>query len=277
MRGCAYLFAAVVAFQHATPVQAQSRDSVATAQDSTDPHAAQPERPTVATHAYTVTPGYVEIEAGIQDAHPSGSSTFAAPIVIKLGVFPRLQLELQSNYSRAKSAGGEISGVGDFAIALKQRVLDHAPVLADFSIQGTIKFATGAAGVTTGTTDESILLISSRQIGAAEIDLNAGYTHRSGDGSVAPTSATLLTASFGVPIRGGFGAVAETFAYPGTSGLAGTPTSIGFLVGPTLQARPWLVFDAGAILNVRNLGANAAYAGVTYNAGHIPGFRGHLR
>jgi len=32
------------------------------------------------------------------------------------------------------------------------------------------------------------------------------------------------------------------------------------------------VLDAGAILNVRNLGANALYAGATYNAGRIPGF-----
>ena len=31
-----------------------------------NPHDAQPERPTVATHAYGVAPGYVELEAGLQ-------------------------------------------------------------------------------------------------------------------------------------------------------------------------------------------------------------------
>jgi outer membrane putative beta-barrel porin/alpha-amylase len=266
---------AVVIASHAAA--AQSTDSVRATQDSVDPRAAQPERPTVATHAYTVAPGYAEIEAGIQDAKPSGETAFAAPLVIKLGVLPRLQLELQGGYTRVGSASGEVSGAGDFALALKQRVLDHAPVLADFSIQATIKFPTGAAGVTTGTTDESILLISSRQIGATEIDLNAGYTHRSGDGSAAPTAATLLTASLGRPIRGALGAVAETFAYPGTGGPAGASTGIGFLVGPTLQVRPWLVLDAGAILNIRNLGANAAYAGLTYNAGRIPGLSARRR
>jgi hypothetical protein len=37
---------------------------------ATDPHAAQPERPTVATHAYTVAPGYLEVEVGAQDMQP---------------------------------------------------------------------------------------------------------------------------------------------------------------------------------------------------------------
>ena len=87
-----------------------------------------------------------------------------------------------------------------------------------------------------------------------------------------PTSATLLTASMGSPLRGPLGGVAELFSYPGTSGPAGASSAVGFLLGPTLQVRPWLVLDAGAILNVRNMGANAAYAGVTYNAGRIPGF-----
>src|SRR3989442_13869422 len=30
------------------------------------PHAANPERPSVATHAYTVAPGYVELEQGVR-------------------------------------------------------------------------------------------------------------------------------------------------------------------------------------------------------------------
>jgi hypothetical protein len=100
----------------------------------------------------------------------------------------------------------------------------------------------------------------------------AGYTHRSGDGVTVPTSATLLAASLGAPIRGRSGGVAELFGYPATGRPTGTPPAIGFLFGPTLQVKPWLVLDAGAILNVRSLGANALYAGVTYNAGRIPGF-----
>lgn len=251
----------------------QSPDSAHTPATAViDPRAVQPERPTVATHAYTVAPGYVEIEAGVQDARPSGATQFGVPVVVKVGVLPRLQLELQGGYVRNAAPDATTAGATDLAIALKQRVLDAVPLVHDFSVQGSVKFATGARDVGTGTKDLSVLLISSRPIGAAELDLNAGYTHRSGDGVLIPTSATLLVASFGTPIRGPLGGVAELFSYPGTAGPAGTSTMVGFLFGPTLQLRPWLVLDTGAILNVRNLGANAAYAGFTYNVGRIPGF-----
>lgn len=237
-----------------------------------DPRAVQPERPTIATHAYTVAPGYIEIEAGVQDERPSGATQFGVPVVVKIGVLQRLQLELQGGYVRNSAPGATTAGATDLAVALKQRVLDAAPLIHDFSVQGSIKFATGTRDVGTGTTDLSLLLISSRPIGGAELDLNAGYTHRSGDGLLIPTSATLLTASFGTPIRGSLGGVAELFSFPGTGGPAGAPTAVGFLFGPTLQLQPWLVFDAGAILNVRSMGANAAYAGLTCNVGRIPGF-----
>lgn len=235
-------------------------------------HTVQPERPTVATHAYTVAPGYVEIEAGVQDARPAGATQFGAPVVAKLGLASRTQLEFQGGYTRSTVPSAATSGVMDLAVALKQRVLDAAPLLHDFSVQGALKLPTGARGVGTGTTDVSLLLISSRPIGAAELDLNAGYTRRSGDGRTAPTSATLVTASFGTPLRGPVGGVAELFAYPGTGGPVGQHPALGVLIGPTLQLHPWLVLDAGAILDVQGLGANAAYAGLTYNVGRIPGW-----
>ena len=239
----------------------------------TDPRAAQPERPTIATHAYTVAPGYVEIETGVQEMRPTNTSQFAAPIAVKFGVTPRLQLEIQGGYTHntASSTSPANAGATDIAVALKQRLLDAAPLIQDLSLQGSIKFATGAHNVSTGTTDLSILLISSRQIGAAELDLNAGYTHRSGDGSTVPLDATLLTASLGAPIFGAVGGVAELFSYPGTSGPTDTPPAVGFLTGPTLQLKPWLVLDVGVILNVQHMQANTVYAGVTYNIGRIPG------
>jgi hypothetical protein len=231
----------------------------------------QPERPTVATHAYTVAPGYLEIETGVQAARPEGVSQLVAPLVVKIGLAPRLQLELQGGYARTSipQLSDAIGGASDLGIALKWWLLDDAPLVADFSAQGTIKLASGSRDVGTGTTDLSLLLISSRSLGPAQLDLNAGYTHRSGDGTVVPTNATFLTVSFGSPIHGPLGSVIELFAYPTTAGPAGTPTQVGFLIGPTLQIRPWLMLDAGAILNVRNLGANAVYAGLTYNVGRV--------
>lgn len=267
---CGLVFSAAVS---PAPARAQGLDSAKTGVDSANPRAVQPERPTVATHAYTVAPGYVETEAGVQAARPAGGAQLSAPVVVKFGILPRLQAELQGGYAHATNTSGEsIAGETDVALVLKQRVLDGAPLLHDFSVQASIKFPTGSRGVTTGTTDVSLLLISSRPIGAAELDLNAGYTRRSGDGASAPVNATLGAASLGGPIHAALGGVAEMFTFPATSGPAGSGTAVGFLFGPTLQLRPWLVLDAGAILNVRNMGANSAYAGFTYNLGRLPGF-----
>ncbi|MEO8944936.1 MAG: hypothetical protein ABI338_00445 [Gemmatimonadaceae bacterium] len=259
----------------ATQAVAQSADSSRDT-STTNPHAAQPERPTVATHAYTVAPGYVEIETGVQDAQPKTGTQFDAPLVVKFGLARRLQLELQTGYAHSASGGMTLSGANDLGVALKQRLLDDAPIVSDLSVQGTLKFPTGATGIGTGTTDLSLLLISSRKIGDSELDLNAAYTHRSGDGTKAPTGATFVTASFGTQFSGGpWGGVAELFSFPGTGGPAGMTTQAGFLFGPTLVVRPWLVLDAGAILNVANMGGNAAYAGVTYNVGRLPGLPVH--
>jgi hypothetical protein len=261
-------------FLPVTRALAQAADS-ARDTSAVNPRAALPERPTVATHAYTIAPGYVEIEAGVQDAQPKRGTQFDAPLVVKFGLAPRLQLELQTGYAHVASGGATLTGANDLGVALKQRLLDDAPIVSDFSVQGTLKFPSGANGIGTGTTDLSLLLISSRKFGDSELDLNAGYTHRSGDGTAAPTSATFATASFGTQFAGPWGGVAELFSYPGTGGPAGMTTQAGFLFGPTLVVKSWLVLDAGAILNVANMGGNAAYAGVTYNVGRLPGFPVH--
>lgn len=285
MRSIPALALIISPFLIAPQLPAQRSDATVAGDSSTvpaasapNPRAVQPERPTVATHAYAVAPGYVELELGVQEMQPAGISQFQLPAVLKIGLLPRTQLELQGGYARygaaAPPSGLPVAAAGgamDLAIALKQRLVDGAPILADFALQGAVKFPTGADGVGSGTTDLSLLLISSRLIGPAELDLNAGYTHRSGDGAAVPTSATLLTASLGTPIVGAVGGVLEVFGYPATSGPAGTATSVGLLLGPTLQLRPWLVLDAGGILNIRNMGANALYAGLTYNLGHLPG------
>src|SRR5262245_44743228 len=62
-----------------------------------NPHDAQPERPSVATHAWTVAPGWIEIEVGTEfdryDDHAHGET---APLVAKVGLTRRTQLEFQT-------------------------------------------------------------------------------------------------------------------------------------------------------------------------------------
>jgi hypothetical protein len=236
-----------------------------------DSHAAQPERPTVATHAGTVAPGWVEIEAGVERDDLHGAHTFFTPTVLKLGVAPRVQLELASAFVHLSGRTPDYSGIGDASAALKWRALEHAPVIGDFALQPSLKLPSGSAlnGTGTGTTDVGLLLISSHDWGDYALDLNAGYTRRSGNGRQAPRSATLWTVSSGGPVYKSLGWVAELFGLPGTTGAAGARGTAAFLTGPTVTVEKWIVLDAGAIVPLAGPQPHAYYAGLTWNIGKL--------
>src|SRR4051812_16263171 len=70
----------------------------ARAQEATDPRAAQPERPTVATHAWTVAPRYSELETGFEwDRNVDSSYGVSTLSVLKIGVGRRAQLGLSAS------------------------------------------------------------------------------------------------------------------------------------------------------------------------------------
>jgi hypothetical protein len=241
---------------------AQSPDS------TTNPRDVQPERPTVATHAGTVAPRYFEIETGLEFDRLAGSSSALAPTVLKLGVAPRVQFSVFGSGSQAAGTG---TGFGDAGIDVKWRLLEGAPLLGDFAVQPMIKFPTGSfsSGRGTGTTDFTLLLISSYDLGPVAMDLNAGYTRRTGNGSNAPLNATLWTASFGGPAIGPVGWVAELYGYPATSGPAGDPSIVALLAGPTFLARNSLSFDTGIIIPIRGPQPHAIYVGSVINVGRV--------
>lgn len=233
----------------------------------------QPERPTVATHAFTVAPGWVELESGVElDHYGDGARVLGTPTNVKVGVARRVQLALLSEWMR--SSGGDVapaSGVGDLTLAVKWRLADHLPVLGAFALLPSLKLPTGsvARGTGTGTTDVGVLLISSHEIGPASLDVNVGYTRRSGDGGGAPRDATLWTAAAGFPVRGALGWTVETFGYPGTSGPAGERPTAALLTGPTVLVHRWLEMDAGVIVRLAGRQPRAFYAGGVWNVGKL--------
>ena len=237
---------------------------------SANPHDAQPERPTVATHAGTVAPGWLEVESGIEvDRFSDHSHGVSFPTVSKFGVTPRVQLSVQTPVLNPPSE--DTTGFGDLTIGMKWRIVDGAPVVGDFAILPSIKTPTGSetSGTGTGTTDFSLLLISSHQFGPVDMDINGGYTRRSGDGSTAPRNAEVWTAAFGWAVHGRFGWDAEIYGYPGTAGPAGSPPIVAILSGPTFALRKFLVVDAGYIGPITGPQPRGVYAGLVYNIGHF--------
>jgi hypothetical protein len=237
-----------------------------------DPHVAQPERPTVGTHASTVSPGWLEIEAGFE-RQPAGrlSSSLAVPLVAKIGLGTRVQLNVAPAWQRDADDSRIESGITDLLLAMKWRLADDVPMLGDFAVQTAVSLPTGSAeaGRGTGSAGLSLLAISSHQLGSVTLDVNAGYTLQGGDGTIVPRHSTLWSVSSGFPIAGRLGWTAELFGLPGTSGPAGTRPVVAFLTGPTLAARGSLVLDAGATFDLIGFGRTAVYGGVTWNVGRL--------
>jgi hypothetical protein len=240
------------------------------AQTDADPHAAQPERPSVATHAGTVAPGWLEIETGLERDRADGLIGDQIPSLVKIGVARRVQFEAQVPVLTPSGAG---TGIGDLAVAVRWRVREQTRVLGDLAVQPSLKWPSGSSanGRGTSTTDAGVLLIASRSLGVVSMDLNVGYTRRSGDGLAAPRNATLWAASFGGPARGRLGWGAELFGYPATAGPAGATSSVAFLGGPIAKVRAWLILDAGVIVPIAGPQASAVFAGGVYNVGRLQG------
>ena len=237
-----------------------------------DPHAAQPERPTVATHAYTVAPGWIEVEAGAQRQQEGATADrLAMPVLLKFGLSRRIQLDLAPGWQRDAESGGARSGLTDFVVGIKWRLADDAPVVGAFAIQSTLSLPTGSpeSGRGSGEAAMNVLVISSHRLGPLSLDVNAGYTRLGGESTTAPRDATVWTAAASMPIAGRVGWAAELYGYPGTSGPHGQPPVVALLTGPSLTVSPSLVLDAGAIFDVARFGGTAVYAGLTWNVGRL--------
>lgn len=234
-----------------------------------NPHDAQPERPSVATHAWTVAPRWIEIEAGTEfDRYHDHAHGETAPLVAKIGLTRRTQLELQTPLVHSR---GLHAAAGDLLVGVKWRAVERAPIVATLALFPSIKFPTGstASGTGTGTTDVAVVLISSREFGAVSLDLNAGFTRRIGDAGFAPHNSSVWAVSFGGPAYGPLGWAAELFGYPPTSGPSGGNAVVAALCGPTMKVRGWLVLDAGVIVPIEGPQPRAIYAGAVYNIGHL--------
>src|ERR1700741_1340336 len=113
------------------------------ARDST---AALPERPTVATHAYVIAPGFVEVQAGAVYRRPDPGTAVDVPVYLKFGLTRWLQLGVPPSFGfNHGGAGGDLrGGPVDLAVAAKVVVGTGLPLVGDFALQPSVKLATGS-------------------------------------------------------------------------------------------------------------------------------------
>src|SRR3989442_2926114 len=223
------------------------------------PRAANPERPSVATHAYVVAPGYAELEQGVR---AQGVGDFRAATTgefnLKLGLTRHAQLGLFGTGYARRARG---AGVGDVGLALKLRSAVSPRAAVALVPAVTLPTGDSAAGLGAGRVLGALVAVWSGDVGGGvHADLNAGPI---GVGAGAPQ--WLATASFSRAF-GRVGLAAELFRVgPGAAG----PRQAGLLGAVSWRVWEWGVADAGGVAGLGAGSADQLFVGVTTNLGRI--------
>ena len=224
------------------------------------PRVANPERPTVATHAYAVAPGYIEIEQGIsvRGASNLGEAT-SWDVNIKIGIASHIQLGI---FGPGYARSGAGHGIGDLGVALKLRT-DVSERVALAAVPA-MTFPTGNAQLGLGAgrvLGQLPLVFSVNGPAGVHADLNAGPL---GIGAGRPQ--WLTTASFGRSLGGPLGVTAELFRI--SAGGAG-PRQAGLLGALTVSPVPWIVIDLGGTRGLGSGSPDVVFLGLTTNLGRL--------
>jgi len=224
------------------------------------PRTANPERPTVATHAYTVAPGYAELEQGARAFGLNGLGEGTAwDVNLKIGVRPGVQLGLfGAGYLRT----GAGSGVGDVGLSLKaSRVISPRASIALVPAM-TLPSGDAGRGLGAGRTLGSLAGVLSADLAEGfHFDANAGPV---GIGAGRPQWFTSLGLA-----HEGVGPAAMAFElFDFTAGAAG-PRQRGFLAALMVTVAEWVVVDGGGVRGLVGGTPDQLFVGMTTNLGRI--------
>ena len=113
-------------------------------------------------------------------------------------------LDLAPAWQRDAEGGGARSGITDFLVGIKWRLVDAAPVVGAVAMQSTLALPTGSpeSGRGSGKAAVNVLVISSRRIRPLSLDVNAGYTRLGGESATTPRDSTVWTAAASMPVAG---------------------------------------------------------------------------
>jgi hypothetical protein len=224
------------------------------------PRAANPERPTVATHAYAVAPGYAELEQGARAFGVGGLGEATSwDFNLKIGLRPGLQLGVfGAGYMRTE--GG--AGVGDVGLSLKASRAVSPSVAIAVVPAITVPSGDAGRGHGAGRTLGSLVGVFSADLPKGfHFDANAGPV---GIGAGQPQWFT----SVGLA-HGGIGAVGvATELFDFTTGGAGARQR-GLLAAVMVTVAEWVVVDAGGVRGLVAGTPDQLFLGMTTNLGRI--------
>ena len=223
------------------------------------PRTANPDRPTFATHAYAVAPGYLEIEQGLRAQGTNNlSGQTAWDVNMKIGVAPWLQLGV---FGPALVHTQGAAGCGDIGLAFKLRgdLSSHVAV----AIEPSVTLPTGNAdrGRGAGQTLGGVIgVFSADPSSRVHLDINLGPT------SLGAGSPPWFHSIAGAWALGRWGLTGELYGY--TAG-AGSDAMWGLLAAADLRWVEWGVLDFGGSVGTAGDARRLVSMGVTTNVGRI--------
>ncbi len=223
------------------------------------PRAANPERPTFATHAYAMAPGYVELEQGLRVEGGAGDAT-AWDYNLKIGVVRQVQFAFFGTGFIHTSAGG---GVGDVGVTLK--LSTSVSPRATLALASSVTFPTGDAdaGRGAGRTQGGVLAVASVDaFRKLHVDLNLGPVAL---GAGASPARWFHSVGAGVAL-GRYGLATELY---GVTAGAGESAEGGALGAVTVRPAEWIVVDAGGSVGLWRETPHLVFVGVTTNLGAV--------
>jgi len=224
------------------------------------PRAANPERPTFATHAYAVAPGYAELEQGLHVEGSDAGDATAWDYNLKIGVIPQVQFAFFGTGFVHTRAGG---GVGDLGVTLK--LSTSVSTRATLALASSVTFPTGdaATGRGAGRTQGGVLAVASVDAPwKVHVDVNLGPVAL---GAGASPLRWFHSVGAGVAL-GRYGLTTELYGF--TAG-AGESAEWGALGAVTVRPAEWIVVDAGGSVGVWRETPHLVFVGVTTNLGAV--------
>ena len=233
--------------------------SLAQAGAAQSSRAANPERPTVATHAYAVAPGYWELEQGIvaRGVRSLGEAT-SWDLNLKVGLARGWQLGVSGTaYGRTGSG----SGVGDLGIALKWRGDLTTTTAAGVVPSVTLPTGSQHVGLSAGRALGALVGVVSVDVAPAwHADINLGPT-AIGAGKPQWFGSTGVTWSWGAAAL-----TTELFGFT-EGGVA--PALAGALVAVLITPGEWVVVDVGGVWGATSQTSDQVFVGLTTNLGRL--------
>jgi len=138
-------------------------------------------RPLVVDDASPVAPDYLQLELSLSGGRPQpGGRELEWPVIgVKYGLYPNLEVGMAiQRVESDSSTEPSVKGFEDLHLTTKYRIVKESHLLPALAVALDIKLPTAnpKKNLSTGKSDQSFLLITTKSVSSIFVHLNVGYT-----------------------------------------------------------------------------------------------------